>query len=132
LTFMPMAGIMFFIMKTKFTLQSRPSYAKRLKAVAKVSEAIVSNLYLEDILGLITTVTAEVMGSKICSLMLLDEEKQELVIRATHSISQEFYEAYSQKPNLKVGEGIAGRVVKENQPKVVLDVTQEKTISIKK
>ncbi|MDI6794280.1 MAG: hypothetical protein QME81_15690 [bacterium] len=52
-------------------MSTRPSYAKRLKAVSKVSEAIVSNLYLEDILRLITTVTAEVMGSRICSLMLL-------------------------------------------------------------
>ncbi|MEW6094959.1 MAG: GAF and ANTAR domain-containing protein [bacterium] len=110
---------------------SRPSYAKRLKAVVKISEAIVSNLYLEDILRLITTVTAEVMGSKICSLMLLDEEKQELVIRATHSISQEFCEAYKQKPNLKVGEGIAGKVVKENLPRTVLDVTIEKNYKYK-
>ncbi|MEW6618596.1 MAG: GAF and ANTAR domain-containing protein [bacterium] len=110
---------------------SKLSYAKRLKAVSKVSEAIVSNLYLEDILRLITTVTAEVMSSKICSLMLLDEEKQELVIRATHSISKEFYEAYNQKPNLKIGEGIAGKVVKENRPITVLDVTKEKDYKYK-
>ncbi|MEW6103166.1 MAG: GAF and ANTAR domain-containing protein [bacterium] len=113
-------------------MQSRkPSYAKQLKAVSKVSEAIVSNLYLEDILRLITTVTVEVMGSKICSIMLVDEEKQELVIRATHSISKEFYEAYNQKPNLKIGEGIAGKVVKENRAITVLDVTCEKDYKYK-
>ncbi|MBU0567737.1 GAF and ANTAR domain-containing protein [bacterium] len=112
-------------------MSTRPSYAKRLKAVSKVSEAIVSNLYLEDILSLITTVTAEVMGSKICSLMLLDEESRELVVRATHSISEEFYEAYNQKPNLKTGEGIAGKVVEENCPRVVADVTKEKDYKYK-
>ncbi|MDI6751984.1 MAG: GAF and ANTAR domain-containing protein [bacterium] len=106
--------------------QSKPSYAKRLKAVSKVSEAVVSNLYLEDILRLITTLTAEIMDSKICSLSLLDEEKQELVIRATHFLSEEFCEGYTQKPNLKVGEGIAGQVVSKNQPQVILDVTKEK------
>ncbi|MEW5768631.1 MAG: GAF and ANTAR domain-containing protein [bacterium] len=110
---------------------SRPSYAKRLKAISKVSEAIVSNLYLEDILRLITTVTAEVMGSRICSLMLLDEEKQELVVRATNSISKEFYEAYNQKPNLKIGEGIAGKVAQENHPRIVADVTKEKDYKYK-
>jgi signal transduction protein with GAF and PtsI domain len=107
------------------------SYAKQFKAVSMISEAIVSSLYLEDILRLITTVTAEVMASRICSLMLLDEEKQELVVRATHSISKEFYEAYNQKPNLKIGEGIAGKVVIENVPRIVLDVTQEKDYKYK-
>ena len=112
-------------------MTTRPSYAKRLKAVSKVSEAIVSNLYLEDILRLITTVTAEVMGSKICSLMLLDEERQELVVRATHSISEDFYKAYNRKPNLKTGEGIAGKVVEENCPRAVTDVTKEKDYKYK-
>jgi two-component system, response regulator PdtaR len=37
-----------------------------------------SDLYLEDILKLIVTVTAEVMNSKICSIMLLDFKKNEL------------------------------------------------------
>jgi signal transduction protein with GAF and PtsI domain len=30
------------------------------------------------------------MSSKICSLMLLDEDKQKLVIRATQSVSEEY------------------------------------------
>jgi len=97
------------------------SYSKQLEAISKVSQAITSNLYLEDILKLIVTVTAEVMSSKICSLMLLDEDKKELAIRATQSIS----EIYNKKPNLKLGEGIAGKVALENKPKVVYDVSRE-------
>lgn len=97
------------------------SYLKHLEAISKVSQAITSNLYLEDILKLIVTVTAEVMNSKICSLMLLDQSKKELVIRVTQSISEE----YNKKPNLKLGEGIAGRVALENKPKTVYDVTKE-------
>jgi signal transduction protein with GAF and PtsI domain len=97
------------------------SYSKQLEAISKVSQAITSNLYLEDILKLIVTVTAEVMSSKICSLMLLDEDKKELTIRATQSIS----EIYNKKPNLKLGEGIAGKVALENKPKVVYDVSKE-------
>ncbi len=106
--------------------KSKLSYAQQLKAISKVSEAVVSNLYLEDILRLITTLTGEIMGSRICSLALLDEEKQELSIRATHFLSEEFCEGYTQKPNLKIGEGIAGQVVLKNQPQAVLDVTKEK------
>jgi len=52
------------------------SYAEQIKALSEISKAISSDHYLEDILRLIVTVTANVMGSKICSLWLLDEEKR--------------------------------------------------------
>ena len=48
-----------------------------IEALSKISEAMTSDLYLEDVLKLIVTVTAEVMGSKICSLMLLDPKKKD-------------------------------------------------------
>jgi signal transduction protein with GAF and PtsI domain len=89
-------------------------------ALLKISEAITSDLYLDDILKLIVTITAEVMGSKICSIMLLDPEKRELTIRATQSISKE----YINKNPLKVGEGIAGKVAKENKPFAVENILE--------
>ncbi|MFH0797342.1 MAG: GAF and ANTAR domain-containing protein [Candidatus Omnitrophota bacterium] len=97
-------------------------YEERIKALSKISKAIASDLYLEDILRLVVVVIAELMESNICSLMLIDEKKNELVIRATQSVSEE----YNKKPPLKVGEGIAGKVAKENKPMVVKDVTKEK------
>lgn len=100
----------------------RPSYAKRLKAIQDVSKTIVSDLYLDEILRLIVAITAQVMNSKICSLMLLDEEKKELVIRATQSVSK----TYNKKPNIRLGEGIAGRVARENRPIQVLDVREDR------
>lgn len=103
------------------------SFEEQIKALSKISKAIASDLYLEDILRLIVTVTAEVMGSSICSLMLIDEKNNELVIRATQSMSEE----YNKKPPLKVGEGIAGKVAKENKPMAVKDVTKEKEYKYK-
>ena len=97
------------------------SYKKKIEALSKVSQSITSNLYLEDILKLIVLVTAELMNSKICSLLLLDQEKNELVIRATQSVS----EAYNKKANIKLGEGIAGLVARENQPIIVQDVRKD-------
>jgi signal transduction protein with GAF and PtsI domain len=97
------------------------SYKKKIEALSKVSQTVTSNLYLEDILKLIVLVTAEVMNSKICSLFLLDEENNELVIRATQSVS----EAYNKKPNIKLGEGIAGLVARENRPIAVVDVKKD-------
>lgn len=101
--------------------------SEHIEAISKISQAITSDLYLEDILKLIVTVTAEVMGSKICSLMLLDEKKRELVIRATQSIS----EAYNKKQPLKLGEGIAGKAVLEKRPVQIYDVTAEKEYKYK-
>ncbi|MFH0797723.1 MAG: GAF and ANTAR domain-containing protein [Candidatus Omnitrophota bacterium] len=92
-----------------------------LDALSKVSNAITSDLYLEDILRLVVTVTAGVMNSKICSLMLLND-KNELEIKATQSINPE----YIRKPNLKLGEGIAGKVAVEDRPIVVYDVQSDK------
>lgn len=97
-------------------------YQEQIKALSKISKAIASDLYLEDILRLVVKVTAEVMTSNICSLMLLDEKKKELVVRATQSISEE----YNKKPALKVGEGISGKVAQMNKPIAVNDVTKEK------
>jgi len=99
----------------------RASHAKQLEAISRVSSSITSNMYLNDILKLIVTVTAEVMDSKICSLMLVDDKTGELILKATQSMS----EAYNKKPNLRVGEGIAGRVAIENKPIAVYDLSEE-------
>ena len=93
-----------------------------IDALAKISDAVTSNLYLEEILKLIVTVTAEVMDSKICSLMILDQTTHELAVKATQSVS----EFYNKKPNAKLGEGIAGRVAQHGKPITVLDVRKDK------
>jgi GAF domain-containing protein len=93
-------------------------YVKQIEALSKVANLITSGLYLEELLRLIVQVTAEIMNSKISSLMLLDPDKKDLVVRATQSIS----EAYNKKPNVRLGEGIAGIVAKDNKAVYILDV----------
>ena len=94
---------------------------RELDTLARVSEAVVSERYLDEILQLIVTVTAQLMGSTICSLMLFDAAKQTLVIRATQALSP----AYRNKPPIKVGQSVSGRAVTERRPIGVLDVTQD-------
>jgi len=98
---------------------------KQIEALSKISAAISSELYLEDILRLIVTVTAEVMNSNICSLMLLNEERNELEVKATQSISEE----YLKKPPIKIGEGIAGRVLKEGKVIISRNVKKDPNYS---
>ena len=88
----------------------------------EISRAVVSNRYLEEILSLVVNLTAGLMRSKICSLMLLDEEKRELVIKATQSLS----ETYRTKPPIKVGESVSGRAMLKRQPITVRDVTEDR------
>ncbi|MFH1547869.1 MAG: GAF domain-containing protein [Candidatus Omnitrophota bacterium] len=94
---------------------------KQLEALSRISYAITSQRYTEDILKLIVTLTAEAMGFKICSLMLLDAEKRELSIKATQSVSKQ----YLKKLPIKLGEGIAGKVAKENKLYISADVRKD-------
>ena len=98
------------------------SYEDQVKALSKISKAIANELYLDDVLRLIVTVTAEAMGSNICSISLIDEKNNQLVVRATQSMSAE----YNEKPPLKLGEGIAGKVAQSNKYMVIVDIKNEK------
>ncbi len=92
--------------------------SSQLSTLSEVSKTITSDLYLEEILQLIVAATAKSMSFKVCTLMLLDEDKQELVLKASQSASRE----YLKKPNIKVGESIAGRALAENRTMTVYDL----------
>jgi len=87
-------------------LYKKVPYKKLISAISEISEAISSDQYLDDILKLIVTVTANVMDSKICSLWLLDENEKTLKIRATQTMSEE----YLKERILRLGEGVVGYV----------------------
>jgi len=108
--------------KERFFIMQNMPYEEQINALTKISRAIASDIYLEDILNLVVSVTAEMMGFNTCSLMLIDEKKKKLLIRASQSISEE----YNKKPPLNIGEGIAGRAVKEGRHIAIKDVAHEK------
>ena len=95
--------------------------AMQIEMLSKVSESVVSDEYLEEILNLIVTMTAELMRSKICSLMLLNEEKGELVVTATQSLSNE----YRNKPPIKVGQSVSGLVLQEKKTIAIKNVQSD-------
>ncbi len=99
----------------------KTSVKDQIKALTKISGAITSDLLLDDILKLIVVVTAQIMKSSICSIQLIDEKTGALIIRATQSMSEE----YNKKPPLKIGEGIAGKVVLSKKPVAIKDITLE-------
>ncbi len=103
-------------------------YEDYLKTLNKISRAIVSDLYLEDVLKLIVTLTANVMNAKVCNVWLIDEKKQEFNIKATQSMHQE----YLNKRTIKLNEGIVGLVAREKKPKIIFDVLKEEQYKEKK
>ncbi|MDP8289861.1 MAG: ANTAR domain-containing protein [Candidatus Susulua stagnicola] len=106
----------------------RAPYKAYIDTLSKISKAITSDLYLEDILKLIVTLTANVMKAKICSLWLLDETTNELKIRATQTMSRE----YLKERVLKVGEGIVGLVAKDKKAITILNVLEDTRYKEKK
>jgi len=100
----------------------KSSEKEYLSTLTKISKAITSDLYHEDILKLIVNLTAEVMKAKICSLWLLDAETEELRIRATQAMSQ----GYLKERALKVNEGIVGLVARKKKPIAIPDVLEDK------
>lgn len=106
----------------------KTSYKAYIDTLSKVSSAITSDLYLEDVLKLIVTLTANVMKAKICALWLLDDKKKELKIRATQALNSE----YLKERSLNFGEGIVGLVAKDKKPITILDVSKDNRYKEKK
>ncbi|MDP8216869.1 MAG: ANTAR domain-containing protein [Candidatus Kaelpia imicola] len=104
------------------------AYKKHVETLSEISKAITSDLYLEDVLKLIVTLTANVMGAKICSLWLLEKDTGGLRIRATQAMS----ERYLKERTLEAGEGIVGLVAKSKKPKIVENVFKDKIFKEKK
>lgn len=95
--------------------------AMQLETLSRLSSTITSDRYIEEILNLIVTMTAGMMNSTLCSIMLFDKKKGELKVVATQSLSQE----YRRKAPIKIGESISGKTVLEKRPFAVLDVTTD-------
>ncbi len=95
----------------------------RLKAglfesLASVSRTINSTLNLDEALRAITREACVLMRARMCSLMMLDESREWLDLRASHGAG----EAYLKKPRLSVEESVLGVVVRRKKPMQVENV----------
>jgi signal transduction protein with GAF and PtsI domain len=102
---------------------SPETYDKYIKGLMDISQAITSDLYLEDILKLIVMVTAKVTGVEICSLWLIDETEtpRKIRLKATQAIDP----VYVKDRSLNMNEGVVGYVATHNQSLIIQDVLKE-------
>lgn len=96
------------------------AYDDYIKALTDISQAITSDLFLEDLLKLIVMVTAKVTGVEICSLWLIDENVNppKIRLKATQSLDPD----YVQDRSLNLNEGVVGYVVTQKRPIAIADV----------
>ncbi|MDR3458933.1 MAG: GAF domain-containing protein [Verrucomicrobiae bacterium] len=88
------------------------------ESLASVSRTINSTLNLDEALRAITKEACDLMRARMCSLMLLDESREWLDLRASYGAG----DAYIKKPRLNVGESLLGVVVRRKKSQQVANV----------
>lgn len=91
-----------------------------LSALYEVGKSITSTLHLDEVLALITKKAANIMDASACSLRLLDNSGQELMLRSSYGFQHQRFRKI--KSRLRIGESIAGRVVANRKPCVINDL----------
>ena len=97
---------------------------EEFSALYEVGKFITSTLHLDEVLSLITKKTATIMHASACSLRLLDKSGCELLLRSSYGFTSKRFQKI--KRSLKVGESIAGRVVKNGKSYLINDLRKEK------
>jgi len=88
------------------------------ESLSSVSRTINSTLNLDEALRAITKEACELMRARMCSLMLIDESREWLDLRASYGAG----DAYINKPRLSAGESLIGVVVRRKKPLQVANV----------
>ena len=88
------------------------------ESLSSVSRTINSTLNLDEALRAITKEACELMRARMCSLMLIDEMREWLDLRASFGAGT----AYINKPRLSAGESLIGVVVRRKKPLQVANV----------
>ena len=95
-----------------------PLETERLQRLQGLTDAALAHLHLNDLLEALLLRTRDLLGVDTCAVLLLDEERAELVARAAVGIEEEV-EAGVRIP---VGRGFAGRVAASKEPVILDDV----------
>lgn len=100
--------------------ESRNRADKRLAEVSTIYEIgqATHEVGLDGLLDMVTAKAAAVMEAQACSLMLSEDGKDELVIRASFGLSEDIVKG----ARIAYGEGVAGKVAQTGEPMLLLDL----------
>ncbi len=86
--------------------------ARLLETLVKISQAVSSTLNLDETLGVVTRESCGLLSGKMSSLLLLDETREWLILRAHYGAGP----LYVEKPRLHIEESLVGVVVRRKKP----------------
>ena len=92
--------------------------AEHVRRIQSVTDAALAHLQLDELLAALLERTRQILDVDTCTILLLDEEANELVARAALGIEEEV----EQGARIPVGGGFAGRIAAEKRPVVLDDV----------
>ena len=92
--------------------------AERLRRLQALTDAALGHLELEELLNALLDRAREMLTADTCAILLVDEERQELVARAARGIEEEV----EQGIRIPLGRGFAGKVAADARPVVLDDV----------
>ena len=97
--------------KSRLMLQSQAAN-KRMEALAQVAQTIAAENYLDRILQAFSEMVAETLDCAVCSIMLVDDERRELIVVSAARCSSP---DYLHKMPIKIEDSLIGRVVREGR-----------------
>lgn len=104
-----------------------PGRGRELNLLHRISEVLGYDLSLQDVLQFIVGVTADLMESKIVSILLYDEANRSLSIAATQSLST----AYRDKPPVNADHSVSGKAIAGKRAQVIPDVQADASYGYK-
>ncbi|MEM9399917.1 MAG: GAF domain-containing protein [Verrucomicrobiota bacterium] len=97
--------------------------SQQLETLVDMGQTIISETELDVVLDRITEDATKLMKAKLSSLMLVNEEDDELILKAWAGAP----EAYIDKPNLTISDSLIGVVFRRRKPLVVLNVQENQS-----
>ncbi len=91
---------------------------QKLEEVLGIDQRISAILKLDHLIDFIIEKSTQVLDAQRCSLMFLDMDKQELVIKGAKGLSDDIIKS----SRVKFGEPIAGLVAQDSQPRFVANI----------
>jgi signal transduction histidine kinase len=100
--------------------------SKNLLALNVIASTVSQSMDLDTVLNAAFDKVLELMEGTTGGILLLDEESQTLSYRVYRGLSEEFVKTVA---GLKLGEGITGRVAKQEKPIYVDDLSKDPRIT---
>ena len=107
------------LLKTNNSLNER---VLELYTLYNVSRTLSASLQVSELFELVVGLIRESLNVDQYCLMFLDKELQKLQIRASHGMPEEILN----RGEIRVSDGVSGRVVSSGKPLLINDISQEK------